>query len=125
MTSGDQSYEILLIYLDNILLFSQSIDKMGERLDMVFTHLGNAGLKFKPQKGFFSMKEVSYLGHVILQRGVETDPHKTEVINNWPIPITETELRSFLGLASFFRKCVHIFSQNSNTPPCVAREYEI
>ena len=73
---GEQTYESLLLYLDDILLFSNTIDQMIDRLDMVFTKLGNAWLKVKPQKCFLFMKEVNYLGHVISERGVETDPKK-------------------------------------------------
>jgi hypothetical protein len=56
-------------------------------------------------------KEVRYLGHVISQDGIKTDPDKTKAIKNWKVPTNEKELRLYLGLCSYYRKFVPEFSK--------------
>ena len=67
----------------------------------------------KPSSGkcSFLCKEVHYLGHVISADGVSIDPGKIEVVANWPIPATASELRSFLGFASYYRRFVEGFAK--------------
>ena len=119
MVFGDQTYETLLLYLDDILLFSSSVDQMIEKLDMVFTRLANAGLKINPQKCFIFMSEVNYLGHVVSECGIETDPKKTEAVRNWKTPTSEHEVRSFLGFASYYQKFVPNFSTIASPLNCL------
>jgi hypothetical protein len=65
----------------------------------------------KLSKCHFVKKEVRYLGHVISQDGIKTDPDKTKAIHNWKVPTNEKELRSYLGLCSYYRKFVPGFSK--------------
>ncbi|GBM48620.1 Transposon Ty3-I Gag-Pol polyprotein [Araneus ventricosus] len=75
-----------------------------------FKRLQNANLKLSPKKCRFFQKEVTYLGHVISAEGVKTDPGKIKAVVDWPRPETIHDLRSFLGLCTYYRRFVKNFS---------------
>lgn len=108
---GDQQCQSLLLYLDDIVVFSSTVEQHLDRLKVVLERLQREGLKAKLSKCAFFRKEVQYLGHVISADGVSTDPGKIEVVANWPIPTTASELRSFLGFASYYRRFVEGFAK--------------
>ena len=108
---GDQQCQSLLLYLDDIVVFSSTIDQHLERLGGVLGRLQHEGLKAKLKKCAFFQQKVRYLGHVISDQGVSTDPSKIEAVSNWPCPATLSELRSFLGFASYYRRFVEGFAK--------------
>ena len=95
-----------LVYLDDVIVYAGEFDQALGRLDEVFRRLGSAGLKLNPQKCNLFQEEVSYLGHVVSKEGVGTDPEKTRAIESWPEPKNVSQLRSFLGTCSYYRRFI-------------------
>ena len=108
---GDQRFQTLLLYLDDIIIFSSTVEQQLERLEMVLTRLKQEGLKAKLEKCCFFQQQVTYLGHVVSKDGVSTDPAKISAVSEWRRPTNVTELRSFLGFASYYRRFVEGFAK--------------
>ena len=102
MCLGDQQYLTLLFYLDNICIFSSSVDEMLDRITLVFNRLKEFNLKIKP-KTFFFQSSFLFLGHLLLKDGILPNLEKVNKVKDWPIPTTVKEVHSFLGLASYYR----------------------
>ncbi|GFW83315.1 retrovirus-related Pol polyprotein from transposon opus [Trichonephila clavipes] len=81
-----------------------------QNIRKVLSKLSDANLKLNPSKCKFFQKEVNYLGHIISAEGVRTDPEKVSAVKNWKRPENLRELRSFLGLCTYYRKFVKGFS---------------
>ena len=95
-----------LIYLDDIISFGKTFDEAVENLQQVLERLRNAGLKLKPKKCDLFAKSVLFLGHIVSDEGVATDPKKVKAVREWPVPVNQTEVRSFLGLCGYYRRFI-------------------
>ena len=108
---GDQAFESVLIYLDDVIVYSHTFEEHLERVELVLSRLHQFGLKLRPNKCGFFKSQVRYLGHLVVAgKGVKADPDKIKVVQEWPKPTTVSELRSFLGFTGFFRKFVHRYA---------------
>ena len=107
----DLNWKIALVYIDDILIFSQNFDQHLEHLDQVFQNLRAANLRIHPGKCKFAAKEVKYLGHIISPKGLQVDPSKYSAIETYPVPKSVKNVRAFLGLAQFYRKYIKSFAQ--------------
>ena len=105
------TWQICLVYLDDVIVFSETVDEHIERLEVIFQKLIKAGLTLKPKKCNFFRRQVPFLGHVVSAEGVSTDPEKVRAIQEWKVPKDLTDVRSFLGLCSYYRKFVPKFSE--------------
>ncbi|XP_030595617.1 uncharacterized protein LOC115787179 [Archocentrus centrarchus] len=88
----------------------QDSNQMLERLEQVFARLCKANLKLKPSKCCLFREQVAYLGHIISAGGIATDPQKVQQVIEWPAPRNVTEVRQFVGLASYYRRFVEDFA---------------
>ncbi|KRX53637.1 Retrovirus-related Pol polyprotein from transposon 17.6 [Trichinella sp. T9] len=99
-----------LVYLDDVIVFGRTAEEHTARLQEVLDRLRKVGLKVKPEKCQLMKRKVAYLGHIISEKGIATDPSKTRAVKEWQAPSCVSELRQFLGLASYYRKFVNGFA---------------
>ena len=83
---NEQIFQILLVYLDDILIFSKTFEEHLERLEMVLKRLREHGLKLKLEKCTFLRRRVTYLGHEVSGAGIAPEPEKIAVVQEWPVP---------------------------------------
>lgn len=107
---------ICFIYLDDVIIFSNSFEEHIDRLQRVFERIRQCGLKLSPKKCSFFQEKVKYVGHIVSENGIESDPDKKEKVRSWPTPSTSEQIRQFLGFAGYYHKFVQNFSKNSQTP---------
>ena len=101
------------VFLDDILIFSPSMEAHVDHLEQVFATLRKHQLYLKESKCTFAKDSLEYLGHIIGAQGVSTDPSKIIDMLKWPVPQTMTELRAFLGLTGYYRKFVKDYGRLS------------
>ena len=102
--------KFVVVYFDDILIYSKSMDEHLNHLRAVFNALRDARLFGNLEKCTFCTDRVSFLGYVVTPQGIEVDRAKVEAIWSWPTPTTVSQVRSFLGLAGFYRRFVKEFS---------------
>jgi hypothetical protein len=107
---GDLIYTKAPVYIDDVNIHSKTFTQHLQDIDEVFSKIQKAGLKLRLDKCKFCFGEIEFLGYVIGRDGIKTDEKKIEKIKNYPKPRTVTELKGFLGLASYYRRFIKDFS---------------
>lgn len=103
--------EICLVYLDDIIIFSTSLQEHMINLEKVFTRLRESNFKIQMDKSEFLQLETAYLGHIISREGIKPNPDKIAAIQKYPLPKTNKEIKQFLGLLGYYRKFVPDFAR--------------
>ncbi len=104
------NWKIYLIYLDDVIVYGGNFYEALDRLKQVWQHIRKAHLKLKPSKCCLMHDRASFLWHYVSREGVEVDPMKTAVVQDWPTPHTVKGVRAFLGLASYYRRYIPNFA---------------
>ncbi|WVZ70634.1 hypothetical protein U9M48_019282, partial [Paspalum notatum var. saurae] len=105
--------KFVVVFIDNILIYSKSEEEHKEHLRIVLTRLREHKLYAKFSKCAFWLKEVSFLRHILSEKGVAVDPSKVKDVLNWKQPETVTEIQSFLGLAGYYCRFIKDFSKTA------------
>lgn len=100
----------VLVYMDDILVFSRTPEEHADHLREVLTVLSKNKFYANKKKCQFFQHELTFLGHVVSAEGLKVDPQKTRVVQEWPTPKNVHDVRSFLGLANYFRRFVQGYS---------------
>ncbi|KAG1946284.1 interleukin-1 receptor accessory protein-like 1-A [Pimephales promelas] len=107
---GDMNLKEVVVFLDDLIVFSRTLEDHEARLTKVLNRLKEYGLKLSPEKCKFFQSSVRYLGHVVSEQGVETDPEKIAALKTWPVPQHLKELKAFLGFCGYYRKFIKGYS---------------
>ncbi|WMV59549.1 hypothetical protein MTR67_052934 [Solanum verrucosum] len=99
-----------IVFIDDILIYSKSESDHMDHLRVVLQVLKDNQFYAKFSKCEFWLRSVAFLGHIVSNKGIEVDPKKTDVVKSCPRPLTPTDIRSFLGLAGYYRRFVEGFS---------------
>jgi hypothetical protein len=106
--------KFVIVFLHDILIYSKSEEEHEHHLRLVLQVLREHQLYAKLSKCYFYQKKIHYLGHIISERGITVDPENIEAIRGWPTPKNVSNVRSFMGLAGYYRRFIVGFSKISH-----------
>ncbi|CAK1580245.1 unnamed protein product [Parnassius mnemosyne] len=99
-----------LVYLDDIIIVGRTFEEHLQNLERVLMKIQRANLKLSPKKCSLFKRQVSFLGYVMSEEGIRTDPEKIAAVKEWPVPKDKTQVTAFLGLCSYYRRFVKNFA---------------
>ena len=107
----DDGPAFVSVYIDDVLIFSETLEDHVAHLKQVLGRLREANLKLKPEKCHFICQQVEYLGHILTPEGLKPNPAQVSAVRDFPVPNTVSEVRQFMGLASYYRRFVKGFAK--------------
>ena len=123
----------MFVYLDDVIVFSRTLDNHLHHLSLMIEQLTKAGFKLKPSKCHFICQEVQYLGHLLALEGIRPNPDCIAAVQDYLVPKCVKEVRQFLGLVSYYRRFMKDFAKTAQllhsltqkgTPFCWSSECE-
>jgi hypothetical protein len=109
-TFKDYVDKFVLVYMDDILIFSKSEEEHKVHLKLVLERLRECNFKLRLKKCSFSHTQLKYVGHIVSEEGIKADPAKTSTVEDWPVPSSVADVRQFTGFANYFRKYIKAYS---------------
>ena len=116
------TYTLCLVYLDDIIRMASSLDEHLQRLEAVFQRIRAAKLTLIPDKCKILRREVTYLGHVVSERGIAIDEKKLDVVRNWETPRCLKDVRAYIGFCQYYRRFIFQFSAIARPLPELTRK---
>ena len=108
---GESLYKTVLVYIDDVIIYSETFEEHMIHIKEVFKKLRKTNLKIRAEKCSFAKQEIEFLGHIIGKDGIKVNEKLVEKVKNFPRPKSVTELRGFLGLASYYRRFIKDFAK--------------
>lgn len=111
MVLSGLTFEMCKVYLDDVIVFSETFNKHTDRLEKVFQWQKEASLKLKLSKCHLFKHSVEFLGHMVGEQGIQMTPDKVQAIQDWPTPKNLTECQSFVDLCCYYCRFIINFSK--------------
>jgi hypothetical protein len=105
----DSLNEVVIVYIDDVYIYSRTMDEHREHLRVVLQRFQEEGLKLRLQKCFFGLQEMEYLGLTMSTRTIFVLTKKVEAVADWPMPTTQKEVGSFVHFCNFYARFIHHF----------------
>jgi hypothetical protein len=106
----DFLHKFVTVYLDDVCIYSRTLEEHLEHLRLVLHRFKEEGLKLRLKKCFFGMQEMEYLGYTVSAGKISVSTKKVEAVADWPLPKTQKEVRSFVHFCNFYARFIHHFS---------------
>jgi hypothetical protein len=110
-TFRDYLDKFCLVYIDDILIYSETLEDNIQHVRLVLTRLRSASLYAKLEKCKFQVTEIEFLGYIISSKGISMDPSKVSAITSWPAPQSVHDIQVFIGFANFYRRFIENYSK--------------